>query len=184
MERPRSDNPVLDAVFTRQTIREYTTQPLSDAQLDALSNAALFAPSGRNGQPCHVRFVQNPELLRQMNQDFRDFIGWDTPAYTRCEKNPFYHNAPVFAFLFAQTDSAVNAGIMAENLCIAAKGMSLGSCIVASVGALFQSPQAERWKTALELPQDYQFQIGVCLGYPDEEPEPKPRFTDRVLIIR
>ena len=180
----QSDNPVLQTIVSRQTIREYTAQPLSDTELDALCRAAIQAPSGRNSQPCHLRFVCNAELLAQMNRDFRDHIGWDTPAYTRSEKNPFYHNAPTFAFIFAENDSAVNAGIMVENLCIAAKGLGLGSCIVASVGALFGAPQAAQWKAALGIPESYLFQIGVCLGHADEMPQAKPRFEDRVQIIR
>jgi len=180
----RENNPVLQAIFLRQTIREYTSQPLSETELDALSRAAIQAPSGRNSQPCHLRFVCSSDMLAQMNRDFRDHIGWDTPAYTRSEKNPFYHNAPVFSFIFAEHDSAVNAGIMAENLCIAAKGLGLGSCIAASVGALFGSPKAAQWKAALDIPENYRFQIGVCIGHPDETPEPKPRFADRVQIIR
>jgi len=176
-------NPVLDAIFTRQTIRAYKPEQITREMLDALSRAALRAPSGRNSQPCHVRFVQDAEMLARMNHDFRSFIGWDTPAYTRCETNPFYHGAPTFAFLFAETDSACNAGILVENICIAAKGLGLGSCIVASVGALFQSQAAAQWKRALHIPEHFLFQIGVCVGYPDEIPEEKPRFADRIQII-
>ena len=47
-------NEVIDAVLTRQTIREYKPIMLTDAQLDTLTAAAMMAPSGRNCQPCHV----------------------------------------------------------------------------------------------------------------------------------
>lgn len=177
------DSTVIRAVLERQSIREYTDEALNDMQLDCLRRAALQAPSGRNSQPCHVRFLQDAEQLAQMHRDFKEHIGWDTPAYTRWETNPFYHNAPVFAFVFAQQDSAVNAGILVENICIAAKGLELGTCIVASVGALFQSPNAVEWKKTLCIPEDYLFQIGVCIGHPNETPEPKPRFQDRVMVL-
>lgn len=178
------NNPVIDAILSRQTIREYTGRQISEEQLQTLMAAALLAPSGRNSQPIHVRFLQNAEMLVQMNTDFKNHVGWDTPAYTRAEKNPFYHNAPTFAFLFSETDSAVNAGIMAENICIAAVGLGLGCAIIASAGALFDSPQASHWKQQLRIPENYRFQLGVALGYADEKPEPKPRRTEQIQVVR
>ena len=56
-------NEVIDAVLTRQTIREYKPIMLTDAQLDTLTAAAMMAPSGRNCQPCHVRFICNDAML-------------------------------------------------------------------------------------------------------------------------
>ena len=50
-------NEVTDAVLTRQTVREYKPVMLTDAQLDTLTAAAMMSPSGRNSQPCHVRFI-------------------------------------------------------------------------------------------------------------------------------
>ena len=45
-------------------------------------------------------------------------------------KRQFYHNAPVFAAIFAKPGSQMDAGIMVENICIAAKGLGLGIGIV------------------------------------------------------
>ena len=104
-------NEVIDAVLTRQTIREYKPLMLTDAQLDTLTAAAMMAPSGRNCQPCHVRFICNDAMLRQMQIDFKNIVGWDTPVHTRSDKNPFYHNAPVFAAIFAKPGSQMDAGI-------------------------------------------------------------------------
>ena len=177
-------HPVIDAILSRQTIREYTPEQISADQLETLLRAALRAPSGRNSQPVHARFVQNAAMLREMQVDFKDIVGWDTPVHTKSDVNPFYHNAPTFAFLFAQGDSRMEAGLMAENICIAAKGLGLGTVIVASVGALFSDAAAgPRWKRALRVPEDWQFLIGVGIGYPDEAPEMKPRNEEQIQVI-
>lgn len=180
-----TENPVIAAILARQTIREYTPQQLSGAELEPLMQAALRAPSGRNSQPIHARFCQNAEMLREMQIDFKNIVGWDTPVHTRSDTNPFYHNAPTFVFLFAQGDSRMDAGLMAENLCIAAQGMGLGSVIVASVGALFSDAVCgPKWKAALEIPADWTFMIGVGIGFPDETPDWKPRSEDHIKVIR
>jgi nitroreductase len=77
------------------------------------------------------------------------------------------------------------AGLMAENLCIAAKGLGLGTVIVASVGALFSNEVAgPKWKQALRIPKDWRFMLGVGIGYPDESPEMKPRHEAQIQAIR
>lgn len=177
-------NDVTAAVLERQTIREYTPEMLTDAQLDTVMAAAMMAPSGRNSQPCHVRFIKNSDMLKEMQIDFKNIVGWDTPVHTRSDKNPFYHNAPVFAAIFAEGASYMDAGIMVENICIAAKGLGLGTCIVASVGALFEdADKGAKWRRAIDIPEDYRFLIGVAIGNPDEKPEQKPRDESHYKVI-
>ena len=177
-------NEVTDAIFKRQTIREYKREQITDEMLETLREAAKRAPSGRNMQPCYVRFVQNAEMLHEMHIDFKNLVGWETPAYTRSDTNPFYHNAPTFVFIYAEHDSAMDAGIMAENICIAAEGMGLGTCIVGSAGALFNDEAGKKWNEKLRVPREYRYQIGICVGFPDEQPPQKPRFDDRIEVIR
>ena len=178
-------NPVVDAVLSRQTIREYMPEQISEDQLETLMRAALRAPSGRNSQPIHARFCQNADMLRAMQIDFKNIVGWDTPVHTKSDVNPFYHNAPTFAFLFTQGDSRMDAGLMAENICIAARGLGLGTVIVASVGALFSDETAgPKWKKALHIPEGWQFMIGVGIGYPNEKPPMKPRNEEQIQVIQ
>ena len=179
------NNPVIDAILSRQTIREYTPEQISSDQLETLMRAAMQAPSGRNSQPIYARFCQNAAILKEMQIDFKNIVGWDTPVHTRSDTNPFYHNAPTFAFLFAQADSRMAAGLMSENLCIAARGLGLATVIVGSVGTLFSDDIAgPKWKKALNIPEDWQFQVGVGIGYPDEAPEMKPRNEGQIQVIQ
>ena len=177
-------NAVIDTIFARQTIREYKREQITDEMLETLQEAAKLAPSGRNMQPCYVRFVQNAQMLHEMHIDFKNLVGWDAPAYTRSDTNPFYHNAPTFVFIYAAGDCAMDAGIMAENICIAAQSMGLGTCIVGSVGTLFNDEAGKKWNEKLHVPRDFRYQIGIGVGYPDEQPPRKPRFDDRIEVIR
>jgi nitroreductase len=177
-------NETVNAILARRSCREYLPEQIPPQAIETLVAAALQAPSGRNSQPCHVRFFQRTAQLQAMQIDFKNIVGWDTSVHTRSDKNPFYHNAPTFAFLFAEQESGANAGLVAENICIAAQSLGLGSCIVASVGALFADPAiGVKWKEAMEIPAHYLFQLGVCLGSPAEEPEAKPRRAEQVRVI-
>ncbi|MDR1733627.1 MAG: nitroreductase family protein [Oscillospiraceae bacterium] len=174
----------LEAVLGRKTIREYTPERIDNTRLRALLSAAERAPSGRNAQPCHVRFTQNAVMLQKMQVDFKNIVGWDTPVHTRSDKNPFYHNAPLFAFIFAEREAPMDAGIMAENIAIAARAVGLESVIVGSVGALFSDAAAgAKWRQALDIPPDYPFMVGIGIGCGDEDPPFKDREPNRIKII-
>lgn len=177
-------NEIIENIMTRQTVREYTAEAVPDDLLQTVLDAAIRAPSGRNTQPCHIRVIRNKEKLDEMNTDFKNIVGWDTPAYTGWNIRPVYHNAPVFIFIFAKSPDGMSAGLMAENIALAAKSLGLGSCMVGSLGALFDDAQgAEKWKNILDIPQDWHFLLGMTLGYPNEQPPMKPREDGHIKII-
>ena len=45
---------VTKAIVSRRSIRKYTTEPVSDEDIEALLNAAMHAPSGVNEQPSGI----------------------------------------------------------------------------------------------------------------------------------
>jgi nitroreductase len=178
-------NPVIESLMTRQTIREYTNQQVPHELLQIILDAAIRAPSGRNSQPCHLRVLQSKEKLDEMNTDFKNIVGWDTPAYTGWNLRPVYHNAPTFIFIFAKEKDGMSGGLMAENIALAAHSLGLGSCMIGSLGALFDDPQgAKKWKEFLEIPDDWNFILGMTLGYPNEKPPFKEREDGHIKFIK
>ena len=180
----KHDNPVINAILTRRTIRSYTSRELTDEELDILLQCAMWAPSGRNSQPCHVRVLTDKKALEELNVDFKNKVGWDTPAYTRWDVNPVYQGAPALFFLFADNKTDMNSGIMVENIAIAAEGLGLGSCIIASVGSLMEAEEGKKWKKLLDIPEDYYFLIAIAVGEKAEDPEPKERKPENFRVIK
>ena len=177
-------NDATRAILQRRTVRAYTRAQVPDDMLEALLEAAKWAPSGRNSQPCHVRVLQDAAALEQLNTDFKNLVGWDTPAYTRWDVNPVYQTAPTLIFVYTPGDSAMDAGLLTENICIAAQSLGLGTCIIGSVGALMNAPAGQTWKERLHVPADWRFQIAIAVGFPAEEPPVKPREDGHFEIIR
>ncbi len=177
-------NNIIESILTRQTIREYTEKQVSPEDLDLILQCAIKAPSGRNSQPCHLRVLQNKEKLIEMNKDFKDIVGWDTPAYTGWNLRPVYHNAPTFIFIFAENPDGMSGGLMAENIALAAHALGLGTCMVGSLGALFDNEEgAKKWKKILDVPEDWHFILGLSLGYPNEKPPFKEREDGHIKFI-
>ncbi len=176
-------NPVTQAILNRRTIREYKDTPLSRETLETLLECAMWAPSGRNSQPCHIRVIKDKKLLDALDADFWDKVGRGTPAYTKCDVNPVYQGAPALFLIYAEAEDAMNSGIAVENIAIAAEGMGLGSCIIASVGTLLKAEEGNKWKKIIDIPEHFNFCIAIAVGEKAESPEPKVRHPENFRIV-
>ena len=72
---------------------------------------------------------------------------------------------------------AVDAGLMAQNALLAAQSLGLGGVFI---GALRNHPQAVC--QLLELPEQVFPLFGLCLGYPAQDPEHKPRLPAAMVV--
>lgn len=73
--------------------------------------------------------------------------------------------------------ATVDVALMAQNLVIAAESVGLGICYI---GGLRNNPQEV--SDLLELPRGVYPVFGLCLGYPDQDPEVKPRLPLPVIL--
>lgn len=177
------DNETVKSILSRRSVRSYTEKELSRDIIEKLLLCAMWAPSARNIQPCHVRALTDKSALESMNTDYKNKIGWDVPAYSRWDENAFYQGAPAVFFIFAETKSFIDAGIMVENIALAAESMNLGSCIIGCIRDLFDAPEGEKWKKLLNIPEDWHFLISIAVGEKAECPRPKERKPENFKII-
>lgn len=73
--------------------------------------------------------------------------------------------------------ATVDVALFAQNMVIAAQSAGLGCCYI---GGIRNNP--ERVSELLELPELVYPVFGLCLGYPDQNPEKKPRLPLNVLL--
>jgi nitroreductase len=57
---------MLDALRANPAIRDFTEEPVTDAEVVALLDVARFSPSGGNRQPWRVALVKDLQLRRQL----------------------------------------------------------------------------------------------------------------------
>ena len=63
------NNPVLNAIADRRSIRSYKDEKVTREQIDILLKAALEAPSAKNAQPWHFYVVQNRSIFAEINKE-------------------------------------------------------------------------------------------------------------------
>jgi len=58
----------------RRSIRRYTDEPIAEADLRRLVDAAVLAPSGHNAQPWHFTFVTDAARLEEIRAAYAEFF--------------------------------------------------------------------------------------------------------------
>ena len=73
--------------------------------------------------------------------------------------------------------ATVDAALVAQNIVVASESAGLGICYI---GAIRNNPSEV--STVLDLPHDTYPVFGLCLGWPDQDPEVKPRLPIDVVL--
>lgn len=161
----------------RRSIRKYKPQQVTDAHLDAILEAGLYAASGMN--------TQNTVMVAVRDKETRDQLSRMNAAVMGSDKDPFY-GAPCVVVVLVEPEryTAVEDGsLVLGNLMHAACEIGVGSCWIHRARQMFESEEGKALLRKWGLREDL-LGVGNCiLGYPDEEPAAKPRREGRILKV-
>lgn len=183
-------SPVLEAIFSRCSVRAFTDQPLTSGQISDLSNAGLAAPTAMNRQPYQLIVVKDKNLLREVEKATVDYFVSQNPeiAQRNADRgNKVFYNAPAAFFIAIDNDAnyaKFDCGIVAQTIALAATGMGLGSVILGMPRGAFMGDLAEEMRIRLQFPDEYDFGLCVAVGHTDGEPkDPHPLNPSKLTII-
>ena len=165
-------NPVLSNMMARRSIRKYLDKPVEHEKLEAVVKCGINAPSGMNRQPWIVRVVEDQKLIADVNQAAGRSQFYGAPALI-CVCTP------------ANGGGELDAGLLGENMMLAAQSMGLGTCCLGGpVRFLKSNEKCKFFLDRLDIPSDYQLNYILAIGYPDEQPDAKPRDASKVKYIK
>lgn len=183
-------NLVLQTISSRRSHRAYAAAQLTQAQLDAILQAAVESPSAVNGQPWHFSVVQKPALLQEINEAVRENMLKTDPAHRspRFEDPAFdvFYHAPTVIFLSGNPENRwtpIDCGIAVENIALAAESLGLGSVILGLPRGAFQGEKASALRTALQFPAGHDFVIAIALGTPTDDKPAHPVGENKITVI-
>lgn len=190
---------------SRRSLRRYQQRPVSDELITQMLNAAIWAPSAHNRQPWRFAVIRDAahkdRLARAMGAKLRaDLAVSGVPeAVIAADVNRSYERitlAPVVVLLaltMVEMDTypddkrqqnelimAVQSTAMAgQNLLLAAHDLGLGACWMCA--PLF-CPEVV--VAALDLPEDWQPQALITVGYPDQVRERTRHPLEKSVVWR
>ena len=178
-------NPVLSNIMARRSIRKYLDKPVEHEKLEVIVRCGINAPSGMNRQPWLIRVVEDQKLITSVTEVYKK-ANPDQVSRDKDFKNMF-RNAPnlICVCTPAKGGGDLDAGLLGENIMLAAQSMGLGTCCLGGpVRFLKTNPDSKFFLDRLEIPEDYQLNYIIAIGYPDEQPDAKPRDESKVKYIK
>ena len=178
-------NEVINTIMQRRSVRKYLDKPVEHEKLATVAKCGINAPNGMNSQKWQVRVVESQEWIKGVTEVFKkanpDMVERD-PNF----KNMFRNAPNIIVIATPKKGGAdVDAGLMGENMILAAQSLGLGTCCLGGpVRFLATSEEAKPYIDKLDIPDDYKINYIIAIGYPDETPEAKPRDEDKVKYIK
>lgn len=163
MEKQYAQNPAIENILTRRSIRNYTDQDVEPEKIEAILEAGMAAPSGKNGQPWDFIVLTRREILDEMAErlPYAKMLREARVAIAVCAdrtKSPYWY---------------VDCSAAAENILLAAHALGLGAVWTATY------PYRDRMDVVKELcglPGSYDSLCVIPVGYPAREARPKDNF--------
>ena len=148
---------MLPAIMNRRSVRFYTADPVSDADVEEVLKAGFCAPTGHAAAAWHVVVVRD--------QAVKDVLA----GIHRWSK--ILARVPVVIIVCVDTSVAdlwiEDGSAFMENMMIQATEMGLGTCWVAMRGR-----EEETVRKALGVPDDFGILAAMALGYSARYPGP------------
>ncbi|MGI6032193.1 MAG: nitroreductase family protein [Coriobacteriales bacterium] len=151
-----------DALFSRQSIREFTGEQVDESDLEKILLAANAAPVGmKKYEDVHLAVIQAPDLLKRIDAAGAAFFG-------NPDMHPLY-GAPTLIVVSSkeagpglpENVACSNAAIIVENMALAAVDLGVGACHI--WGAIEALAHAD-FVSELGLPQGFVPKCALALG--------------------
>ena len=178
-------NPVLSSIMARRSIRKYLDKPVEHEKLELIARAGINAPSGVNRQPWIVRVVEDQKLIAEVTEVYKQ----ENAEQVKRDKDfkNMFRNAPnlICVCTPANGGGELDAGLLGENIMLAAQSLGLGTCCLGGpVRFLLSNENCKFFLDRLDIPSDYKLNYIIAIGYPDEQPDAKPRDASKVKYIK
>jgi nitroreductase len=171
--------PLGEAIYTQRSIRRLKPDPIPQADLQAILEAAVKGPNGGNSQPARFLVLTDKEKIRQFGALYKEAWwakrrdqGWksfeDLPKDGSSYRNAAQlaediKDAPciVLAFGVGSGGGALSVVPATQNLMLAARALGIGS-----VPTTLHAEVMDRFYAMFNIPKDAQFHFCIPLGYP------------------
>ena len=177
-------NEVINTIMARRSVRKYLDKQVEHDKLQTIALCGINAPNGMNSQKWEVRVVEDADFINKTTALFvkanPDMVKRD-PNF----KN-MYRNAPnIICIGTPDGEPSLDAGLMGENIILAAQSLGLGTCCLGSpVRFLNTSDEAKPYVDKLGFSDGYSLCYIIAVGYPDETPLAKPRDEGKIKFIK
>jgi nitroreductase len=166
---------MMDVIRGRRSVRHYDPdKPVSDEDVRRLLEAAMCAPSGNNARPWEIIVVRDKELRTRLSK---------LHQWAR-----FCEQSPVVIAICANPARGLrwwldDCAAATQNILLAAHSLGLGACWIGVHADETGDMSRENYvREVLGIPQGIRVCSLISVGYPADQPRPRPDRYDENLV--
>ncbi len=163
---------LLEGIYSRRSIRQYTGEPVDRDQLLEIIKAGTWAPSGLNNQPWRFVIVRNENIRRELASLTRYHTVIETSSACIAvfiDREAMYH----------ETKDHQSMGACLQNMLLAAHALGLGAVWL---GEILKNADAVR--TLLTLPDKFDLMAVVAIGHPLKKEDRSTRKGLKEVLLK
>ena len=172
------NNPVLENLKTRRSIRKYLPRQVEPEKLDLILEAGTYAPTGMGMQSPVIIAVQDPQSVQKLAKL--------NAKVMNSSSNPYY-DAPTILLVLASSQRGTrveDGSCVLENMMLAAHSLGLGSCWIHREREMFELPEGKELLSQWGITEPLTGVGALALGYPDgDAPQPNPRKEGYIVKV-
>jgi len=172
---------LLELIKRRRSVRSYLPEQIKEAELGAILEAGMYAPSGHNCQPWHFLVIQDQTVLQEINRRTKEIMERSQQEkFSRRaadDKFSMFYHAPTVVIVSASKEAEspmplaatgasytplVDCGAAIQNMLLMAESLGIGSCWIGNINFLLAESD---YVSHLGVPDGYQPYFAVTLGY-------------------
>ncbi|MBI9080573.1 MAG: nitroreductase [Pseudodesulfovibrio sp.] len=154
-----TDNPVIDAILKRRSIRKYTDEAISREDIITIMEAGQWAPSGLNNQPWRFMVVTRDDPRHDKLATCTKYAHIIRGSYAciavMLEKKAIY----------SPMKDHQGAGACIQNMMLAAHSLGLGTVWLGQI----VNDQTASLNALDKSENEYELQAVIALGHPDQK---------------
>ena len=157
----------INNIMTRTSIRQYTDETVSKADIETMLRAGMAAPTAVNRQPWHFVAVTDKAKLAELAGRRGGMIKQAGVAIVVCGNMDKAMQGPGQAFWVQDCSAAT------ENILLAANAIGLGAVWT---GCYPMGDRVAEVSKTLKLPETIVPLCVIAIGHPAEQPAPKDKW--------
>ena len=179
-------NAIIDLLTNHSSIRKFTHDPVDQKLFQQLISAGQAAASSSFLQGVSIMRVTDPVK----RSEFKEITGGQAYVVTAPEFLVFcadlsrpmrcctaHGGTPAEGLTEHFIIATVDVALYAQNVAVAAESAGLGICYIGAI-----RNDVARSAELLDLPAQVYPVFGMCIGWPDQDPEVKPRLPVSVVL--
>lgn len=171
-------NAVMEALLNRRSCRAFLQKPIPCEELDAILQAAIYAPSGMGLQTWQFTAVTDRDKINMLAEVVGSVLNREGYDMYRPEVIIIPSNDKDSRF--GKEDNACAL----ENIFLAAHSFGIGSVWINQLQGICDEPAVREVLTQLGVPQDHVVYGLAALGYPAKELPQNVTKNGKVVVIK